>query len=311
MRVAIVTHHKLPVRGYGGTQRVLVWLARGLRELGHEVLVVARAGSRVDGVPVVGASRREFEHLYGDPDYDPARLIPADADAVHFVQPVAARVSKPHLVMIQGNERGPLPPNSVFVSRDHMTRMAGRFFVYNGVDPAEYAFRAQKDAHYLFLGKVSRRVKGVSTAERVARRAGVRLVVAGGWRWRWGRRIRWVGSVGGARKAGLLAGARALLFPIEWEEPFGLVVVEAWISGTPVLASPRGSMPELVRPDVGCLCEGEDAFVEAVAALERGGLRYDPHACRAYALENFTHVRMAREYVTLYERAIEERWGCR
>lgn len=310
MHVALVTHHRLPVRGYGGTQRVVVWLARALRELGHHVTVVAGRGTRLPEFRVREVRKRDFRRLYGEPAHDAGDFVPEDADVVHFQAPIAARVPKPNLVTIHGNgPPGIYPANAVFVSRDHMTRMGGRFFVYNGVDPADYRYRADKSDYYLFLGKPSRQSKGVAVAERVARRTRVRLIVAGGWRWRWARRIRWVGSVGGDRKAELLAGARALLFPIQWEEPFGLVVAEAWASGTPVLAAPRGSMPELVRPEVGRLCDTESEFVEAVETLERNPGLYAAEACRRHVVEHLSHLHMAREYLALYRRAIDEHWG--
>lgn len=312
MHVALVTHHRLPVRGYGGTQRVVVWLARALAELGHGVTVVAARGTRLPGLRVREAPARAFRRLYGDSEYDADELVPQDAQVVHFQAPIAARVPKPNLVTIHGNgPPGLYPPNAVFVSRDHMTRLDGRHFVYNGVDPSEYRFGAEKSDYYLFLGKAKWRVKGAGAAERIARRAEIRLVVAGGRRLRWSRKVRWVGTVDGGRKAELLAAARALLFPIQWEEPFGLVVAEAWMSGTPVLAAPRGSMRELVRPQVGRLCATEEEFVEAVGAIERGELTYDPRDCRAYAEERFSHLRMARDYLALYEQAIAERWGVR
>jgi glycosyltransferase involved in cell wall biosynthesis len=311
VRVALVTHHRLPARGYGGTQRVVVWLARGLRALGHDVRIVAGRGSRLPDLPVETVARRRFRRLYEDPDHDASAWLPRDVDVFHFVRAVAARVPAPHLFTIHGNdEPGADAPNAVFLSEDHRRRHGGRWYVHNGVDPAEYRLGLAKGSAYLFLGKPGRRVKGVDVAERVARRAGVPLVVAGGWRLRWGRRIRWVGPVDGARKAALLAGSRALLFPIRWDEPFGLAVVEAWMSGTPVLAAPRGSMPELFdAAPVGRLCADEDAFVDAVRAIESGAARYDPRACRSYAESRFGHLRMARDYVALYARAVAEGWG--
>ena len=109
--------------------------------------------------------------------------------------------------------------------------------------------------------------------------------------------------VGGEQKRRLLAGARALLFPIRWEEPFGIVVAEALASGTPVIASRRGSLPELVPPEVGFLCDTEDEFVEAVGRIDE----IDPAACRRRAEERLDASRMAADYLELYRRALEGR----
>ena len=88
--------------------------------------------------------------------------------------------------------------------------------------------------------------------------------------------------------------------PIRWQEPFGLVVIEALVSGTPVLASPLGAMPELVTPQVGALCEEDEEFVHAIDRIGE----WDPDACRQRVLDGFTHIVMAGNYVTLYQKAV-------
>ncbi|HEX6838790.1 MAG TPA: glycosyltransferase, partial [Polyangia bacterium] len=103
---------------------------------------------------------------------------------------------------------------------------------------------------------------------------------------------------GGASKLALLAGACALLFPIEWEEPFGLVMIEAMLSGTPVLAFGRGSVPEVVEEGVtGFVCRDVDEMAARLRAIGS----FDRAACRRRALERWTAARMVREYVALYE----------
>ena len=181
--------------------------------------------------------------------------------------------------------------------------MGGRHFVYNGIDPDDYAFADDKEDFLLFLGLARRRVKGVDRAERIARAAGVRLVIAGGRRFHLSPRIRSVGLEDDRQKRDLLSRARALLNPIRWEEPFGLVVVEALASGTPVLASRRGAMPELITPEVGILCDDDEAFVRGLEGV--GAI--DAAACRGRVEDCFTHLHMARGYLRLYELAIAGR----
>jgi len=105
-----------------------------------------------------------------------------------------------------------------------------------------------------------------------------------------------VGEVDGTTKAALLARARCLWNPAAWDEPFGLVTIEAFFSGTPVLGTHRGALPELITPEVGALCDTED---EMIAAAEQIHTR-DPAACRARAERHFTHLVMAEGYARMY-----------
>jgi len=301
MRVGIWFHDTVPVHKYGGTQRVVVWLADALAGLGHDPVLLTPPGSSSETAEVVALPRRVFRRAEREPDYRPGPRLPEGLDVLHLFSDVRCRLALPHLVTIEGNgEPGSFGRHHVFVSRNHMERMRGRHFVYNGLAPEEYLYREEKDDHFLFLSKARWKVKGVDRAERIAKEAGIRLVIAGGRRLNLTPRIRSVGMVGGRRKRELLAGARALIFPIRWEEPFGIVVTEALASGTPVLASRRGSMPELVSEEVGFLCDTDADFVEAVERVDE----IEPAACRRRVEERFDSRRMAREYLALYERAL-------
>jgi glycosyltransferase involved in cell wall biosynthesis len=300
VKIGLYFDGALPVRRYGGTERVIVWLARGLRELGHEPVILAREGTILPPFPVRELSTATIRQMAGDPSFILDPCLPDDLDVVHFHTPVAGRLDRPHITTIHGNgEPGSFGPAHVFVSRDHMRRMQGRHFVYNGIDPDDYVYRREKDDHMLFLGLASRRVKGVDRAIRIAKLGNRRLLIAGGRGLSLDRRIRWGGLVDNARKRELLARSCVLLNPIRWQEPFGLVVVEALVSGTPVLASPLGAMPELVTRDVGALCEADEEFAEAIGRVGQ----WDPEACRKRVLDGFTHTIMAGSYFALYQRA--------
>ena len=302
LRIGLYFDGPLPVRRYGGTERVIVWLARGLRELGHDPLILAREGTRLGELPVHELSPSTIRRMAQASDFRLDPSIPDGIDVIHFHSATAGSLELPHLTTIHGNARpGRFGADHVFVSRDHMVRMWGRHFVHNGIDPADYEFRTNKSTNLLFLGLASRRVKGVDRAIRIARKADRRLCIAGGWRPSLDRRIHWAGMVDNERKRELLSEACALLNPIRWLEPFGLVVVEALVSGTPVLASPLGAMNELVTPQVGALCEDDASFLEAI---ERIG-EWSPDACRQRVLDHFTHTIMAQNYLRLYERAID------
>jgi glycosyltransferase involved in cell wall biosynthesis len=304
MRIGLYFDDRLPVTKYGGTERVVVWLARGLARLGHEPVILTPPGTRIPDLRCEAVPRTAVRRMSREADFRLDPHLPPGLDALHFHNPVRGQCGLPHVTTIQGNaENADFDSEHVFVSRDHMERMGGRHFVYNGIDPADFRYSDEKEEYLLFLGLASRRVKGVDRAERIARRTGRDLVVAGGWRLNLRRHIRSVGLVDDARKRDLLSGARALLNPIRWNEPFGLVVTEALVSGTPVLASPLGSMRELITPEVGFLCQDDDAFVAALERLHE----IDPAACRARVEQGFTHTDMAAAYLELYELALEGR----
>jgi glycosyltransferase involved in cell wall biosynthesis len=181
------------------------------------------------------------------------------------------------------------------VSQDHARRHGTHAFVRNGVRLDEYEFRATKDDYDLFLARLHS-VKGWQVAVAAAKRCHVRLVLAGGWRPSLSRFVKFVGEVGGVKKRQLLAGARCLWMPVRWDDPCPVNILEALASGTPIIGSPRGSLPELISPDTGGLGE---TLEELVALRGRLG-EWDPHACRARAERSFTHLVMAEEYLRMY-----------
>jgi len=304
MKIGLYFHRRLPVRGYGGTERVVMWLAGALARLGHRPVLLTPPGTDPGVAEAAPLPRRAIRRAARDENFALDTCLPTGLDVLHFFSEVRAHTALPRLTTIEGNgSPGSYGAEHVFVSGDHMRRMRGTRFVYNGIDPEEFDFRADKGDYLLFLARASRRVKGVDRAVRIARRTGQRLIIAGGRRFFPSPRIRSVGTVDGLRKRRLLSEARALLFPIRWEEPFGLSVTEALASGTPVLASRRGAMPEIVTPDVGFLCDSDDAFCRALGELD--GI--DPAACRARVERHFSARVMAEAYLALYQSAIAER----
>lgn len=299
MHVAVVSHHPLPVRGYGGTQRIAAALVRGLAALGHRVSLLAPPGTRMPEATWVEVPARRLR----EPTIDFASYIPADADVVHahfVVQRVPPDV--PFLQTLYGNLPAgyPVPPHNVFLSRNHARRYGGDAFVYAGLDPAEFRFQAVKEDYDLFIGRLHS-VKGYRWAIEGAKRSGRRLILAGGWRPSLRRNVRFVGEVDGERKRDLLAGARCVWMPALWEEPFGLTLIEPLFSGTPVLGTRRGSLPEILNAEVGALC---DTMEEMIAAAETIGTR-SPEGCRAHAERYFTHLVMAQEYVRMYRALLD------
>ena len=298
MHVAVAAHYRLPVKGYGGTERVVVALVRGLAACGHRVTLIASPGTRVPEATVVEvAPARLF-----DPAVDLATFVPPGADILHTFFPVTRVPSHPFVRTLEGNLRAGavVPPYTICVSRNHARRYGSEVFVYNGLDPADFRFRALKDDYDLFLGRLHS-VKGYRWAIAAAKRTGRRLLIAGGWRPSLRRRIRYVGTVDGSKKAELLAGARCLWMPALWDEPFGLTTIEALFSGTPVLGTHRGALPEVIAPEVGALGDTLEELIAAAEAIQRRS----PEACRAHAERYFSHVVMAEEYLRMYRAMLD------
>ncbi len=308
LRIALLVAGRVPAAKYGGTERVVPWLARELLRQGHALTIIASPGSFVPGARMIFAKARA----------DALAGVPGDVDLVHFHSWFDSGFRLPSLNTLHGNLDGPVGPgNWTFVSRDHAERHGRRTFIYNGFPVEEHYFSAKKSDRYLFLAGIARAGKNVTRAIRLARQFDLDLDIAGGSRWKLltrsavrregafflslDRRFRFHGMVGGWEKARLFAESRAFLYPIRWPEPFGLVIVESLLAGTPVIATPFGAMAELVHPDVGFLANSDEEFATAFA--EVGAI--SPRRCREYAAENFNIESTAAQYVELYRRVLD------
>lgn len=295
----------------GSAQRLQDWTAKGLAELGHEVVycVAGHAAAPPPGVVLVeGIERVDFSRI----------------DVAHTFAPKFERIfdeaGVPYISVlhIHPNVRPEFAPSvkegtndTVYVSRWLARQFGSTRVVYNGVDPSEYLFSASKGDYFLFMTSMDwAEEKGLDIAIDVAARAGRRLVVAGSARNPAGLEkalhlcdrpgVDFVGDVQGAHKRWLLAGARALLHPSRYPEACPLTIVEAFASGTPVIATPTGGTPELMSEGVGFLAATAEEMVEAAARLGE----IDPRECRAHALRAFHYQRMTRDYLREYETAI-------
>ena len=234
---------------------MVVCLARGLAEAGHQVSLIAAAGSVVPGAELVPVETETARR----PDFSIEPYLPPGMDLLLSFVEIRRPPAAPWIHRLAGNRRPGQggPPNTIYVSENHARRHGGRAWVHNGLDPADFRFRREKDDYDLFLGRLHH-AKGYRWAVEGARRTRRRLLLAGGWRPSLSRYVRYVGRVGGERKAALLAGARVLWMPALWEEPCSDAILEALVSGTPVLGTRRGSLPEIISPDVGALGDSVD-----------------------------------------------------
>lgn len=293
MHIVLIHHKRLPVHGYGGAQRIVVWLAQGLVELGHDVTLVAGTGTDVAGVRCRGADPEEIQ----SPAFDVRKYVREEIDMLHYHLPPRGTPPLPYVWTLQGNMgSGRADAHTICVSEDHARRHGTTTFVYNCARLDEYRYESRKGDYDLFLARLHS-VKGWRTAAAIARRCRIKLLLAGGWRPSFSRYVRFVGEVGGDRKRDLLAEARCLWMPVQWDDPCPVNVLEALASGTPVLGTPRGSLPELIGRDGGGIGATEDDLTALRHSLER----WSPATVRQRAERYFSHIRMAHEYVRMYE----------
>jgi glycosyltransferase involved in cell wall biosynthesis len=303
MKILLVHQVKIPVFSYGGTERVVWDLAKGLIELGHQVTFLVPEGSVCDFARVVclDASRPVIEQ------------IPATGfDIVHFQSHMDMEPEFPYLVTEHGNTKQarPLLLNTVFLSMDHAKRYGSKEYVYNGMDwsaygPVDWSVPRQ---HHHFLGKGSWPVKNLKGAIQIARQAGVELAVMGGTRLNMSRGFRFTpwrsihfhGMVGGDLKCRLLNESRGMIFPVRWNEPFGLAVIESLYFGNPVFATPYGALPELVQAQHGHLSNSMSELANAVQDMA-----FDARACHQWAVSQFNHLEMAKGYLEKYQRILD------
>lgn len=302
MHVLIVYPGIIPVYRYGGTGRDIWYEGRELVKMGHKVTYLTGKGSSCDFANVI----------FLDPDRLYEDQIPNDVDIVHFHFRPGQEISKPYMVTIHGNSHHDevFDINTVFVSLDHARRHGSEAFVYNGMDWDDYGAvdLNGKRSYFHFLGNAAWRVKNLRGAIRVIDKAGEKLVVLGGYRlnFRMGfrftlnRNVRFLGFVGGEKKYGTLRHSAGLIFPVLWNEPMGLAIIESLYYGCPVFGTPYGSLPELVPQEVGFLSNSLSELAKAVGNADA----YDRKKCHDYAVEFFNARRMTEKYLALFEKVL-------
>lgn len=299
-----------PIESSGGSNRLIDWLAIEQAKQGHKVYAMSPSGSNTEFYQHIKISLPcSLEELLA--------IIPDDVEYIEHHGGIESFVidglleSFPGCLQVchAGKQEG---QNNVFISKSHAKAHDGTVVAYNGVPIDDYIFSADKDNYLLFLAKVKRSKKGVDTAIQVAKKVNIPLVVAGGSRlanpetwFKWHPKITPVGYINGVKKFELLSKAKALLVPIRWEEPFGLTIVEAMLSGTPVIAFNRGAMPELIIDgETGFLCENEAEMIEAIKKLDQ----ISPERCREHAMSHFTSIQMCNRHLELLAQATISSW---
>lgn len=338
MRVGLVAPPLIavPPANYGGTELFVAHLAKALEELGVEVVVYANAESTVpvkrrslykrSEWPIKDAENawiRELNHTSwaiaeAQEGCDVIHL--QSAQAIPFSRftncPLVLTLHRPHDP--KRSELYSFFPDVHYVSISHAQgreeMMPHLHTIHHGIDLAQYHLVEQKQQYLSFIGRISP-MKGTHIAIDVAKKTGIPLKMAGEIqpvdREYFERKIKpqidgklveYTGLADLAAKNELLGNSMAMLFPIQWNEPFGLAMVEAMACGTPVLAMPGGSVPEIVQPGVsGHICRSV-----AEMARQARNLNLSPGAVRKYVDENFSTSRMASAYLKVYQAAMRE-----
>ena len=342
MRIAQVAplHESVPPRLYGGTERVVSYLTEELVRMGHEVTLFASGDSQTRArlVPCAPHSLR-LDETCVDPNAHHALMVEKvfqsaeQFDLIHFhidylhyslwrnsglpylttlhgrldlpdLVPLYREFDETPLVSISDNQRRPLP----------WANWLGT--VHHGIPMEQFPFFEKPGKYLAFLGRISPE-KRVDRAIEIAISSGVPLKIAA----KIGKPdqeyheavirpllghplVEFIGEISDAQKAEFLGNARALLFPIDWPEPFGLAMIEAMAVGTPVIAYPCGSVPELVDDGVtGYVVRSIEEAAQAVDACSH----FDRSACRERASVRFSARRMARDYEAIYNRILSAR----
>jgi glycosyltransferase involved in cell wall biosynthesis len=337
MRIAQVAPlmESVPPAGYGGTERIVHYLTEELVRLGHEVTLFASGDSRTSARLRPGCPRalrphsedalahhivmleRVFEEV---DDFD---IVHFHCDYLHY--PLSRRYREPNVTTLHGRldipdlvplyrEYPEMPVISISDSqRKPLPWLNWQATVYHGMPVERFRPLDSHRGYLAFLGRVSPE-KGLHEAIAIAEAAGLELRVAA----KIDRIdqvyyesvakpllskpcVNFVGEIGDEDKNEFLGKALAVLFPIQWEEPFGMVMMEAMACGTPVIAYPRGSVLEVLDDGMtGFLVEGVEAAVEALARAEV----FDRRRCRHTFERRFSSARMAQDYLVCYERLL-------
>jgi len=323
LRIAIVAPpwYSIPPSGYGGIESMVFWLAEGLVERGHDVTVI--------GAGLAGTSARFLATFPEPPSERIGQVLPEVIHSLHAAELLdglererpldvvhdhcaasalaASRRRAPTVVTAHGPVTGEmaayyrrLEPGISLVAVSDFQRvrapeLAWAGTVHNATPVDSYPFESRKDDVCLFLGRMSPgcpdgQVGWAYFDERVRPLLGPDAT--------------WFGEADAVAKAELLSRARCLVFPVQWDEPFGLVMVEAMACGTPVVALRAGSVPEVVEDGVtGFVCDHPDELPDAIARVDE----LEPKACRQRVADHFDVPQMAEGYETVYREVLRGR----
>ncbi|HKT49565.1 MAG TPA: glycosyltransferase family 4 protein [Candidatus Angelobacter sp.] len=339
MKIALVAppYIAVPPKKYGGTELFIAELALGLKKRGVDVILYTNGESTLP-VPSKCLYEKEDWPLSGDAEANLKGLNHAawavkDArdrvDVIHLNNAPGLTlqrfIEQPVVYTVHHGYEQPLAdfytyfPEVSYVTISDFQRTRLNLprirTIHHGIDLSGYTPQSKKQPYLTFLGRVAP-AKGTHLAIEIARKADIPLKIAGEiqpvYREYWekvvrpqvdGKFIQYVGEVGLEGKNELLGNSMAMLFPIQWDEPFGLVMVESMACGTPVLALPGGSVAEVIEEGVsGHIGKSAEDLVQHAK-----NLHFQAESVRAYAQKYFSSERMANDYISLYSEILGSR----
>src|SRR6267378_8618019 len=342
MRIAQVAPliESVPPKHYGGTERIVSYLTEELVRAGHNVTLFA-SGDSVTNAGLIASCERSLRKNERCKDPVAREVLLVDHvvehanefDLIHFHTgylhfPICRYLPVPHVTTLHGRldmpDMGPVferfrdvPLISISnAQRQPLPWANWQATIYHGLPKEFFAFQPNQGSYLAFLGRISPE-KRVDRAIEIAKRVSMPLKIAAKVDRVDGRyfkrdieplltqsHVEWIGEISEQQKNDFLGNAYALLFPIDWPEPFGLVMIEAIACGTPVIAYDGGAVPEVIK-------DGQTGFVagnleDAAEAVHRVSEISRAH-CRKIFEKRFTVTRMARDYVRIYRRTIDRR----
>ena len=340
MRIAQVAplFESVPPKTYGGTERVVSWLSEELVRLGHDVTLFA-SGDSMTTARLVSVCERSLRRVPNCVDQVAHHVLMVEQvmaerenfDLIHFhidylhypasrwlnvpqVSTLHGRLDIPDLQPLYRNYKD-MPVVSISdAQRDPLPWVNWQGTVHHGMPIDLFSLYPEPGKYLAFLGRTSPE-KGLDKAIEIAKLCDMPLKIAA----KIDRvdleyfntvikpllkhpLIEFVGEIGYPEKIDFLGNAAALLFPIQWPEPFGIVMIEAMACGTPVIAYPRGSVPEVIEDGLtGFIVSDDKEAEEAIRNVER----FNRRNCRKRFEQRFTDVRMAQDYLAIYERLVQ------
>ncbi len=299
MHICIHHHTALPVKTYGGVERLVFWHMKELINFGHQVTFIGPAESEV--------TEYGIKHIPWKKGQDWQQLVPDNTDVIHQFFHDDIKLDIPYLINIGGNGQPgeKFDRNTVFVSKSHALHHGSDSYVNNCLDMSEYPadYKESKITDIkslLFLAKASWRVKNLDQSVKIARKTGKHLHICGGGSkfFGWHPLIHNHGMVGGAEKMNYMRECDALLFAVRWHEPFGLAIIEAMTQGMPVFGSKFGSLPDLIAPGTGRTFYSHEEIIEYFNTTKDV---YDRDYIRKYAIDNFSMKKFTSEFIEKYK----------